>query len=139
MACGSCWAFSATAALEGAHAVKSGELLSFAEQQLVDCDLDNSNLGCDGGDVDVAFKYYYEHNAVLEANYPYTALDGVCTYSSVANTGINVIGYTAITRDSPDAMKAALALQPIKVSIRGSDTSFRTYTTGIYNNTACGY
>lgn len=45
--CGSCWAFSSTGALEGIHAIKSGTLLSFSEQQLVDCS--TANYGCGGG------------------------------------------------------------------------------------------
>merc|ERR1711935_1088486 len=45
--CGSCWAFSATAAIEGHHAIQQGQLLSLAEQQMVDCD--TSCYGCNGG------------------------------------------------------------------------------------------
>jgi C1A family cysteine protease len=53
--CGSCWAFSAVAAMESAHFLKTGNLVKLSEQQCVDCD--SSSSGCRGGLQSGCFEY----------------------------------------------------------------------------------
>lgn len=111
--CGSCWSFSATGALEGAHQIATGQLISLSEQQLVSCssNLMWGNLGCNGGNQSLAFRYAQVNPLVSEADYPYTSSQtltkGYCDYdTNKAVAGATT--YTYVTANDPDAMKAAL-------------------------------
>ena len=70
--CGSCWAFSAVAQMEGQHFVQTGELLKLSEQQCVDCDTDS--FGCKGGWEDNCMWYVFDNGGIsLETDYAYVA------------------------------------------------------------------
>ena len=138
--CGSCWAFSTTGSLEGAHQIATGELLSFSEQQLVDCAyFAYGNLGCNGGLQTYAYNYFEDgHDAELESVYPYTARKGSCQYDSGSATSVTVTGYENITPNSITQMKAALDQAPLAIAIEADKLCFQTYQSGVFNNTKCG-
>ncbi len=142
--CGSCWAFSTTGSLEGAHFVATGDLLSFSEQQLVDCAyVKYGNYGCNGGLQDNAYNYYEDgNNAELESVYPYTSgtslKKGDCAYKASSATAVTVSSYVDVTPSSPSQMKAALTQQPLAVAIEADKMVFQTYQSGVLTDSRCG-
>jgi C1A family cysteine protease len=143
--CGSCWSFSTTGALEGAYAIKTGKLVIFSEQQLVDCDtLGNGGRdhGCNGGLMDNAFSWIGKNNGLCtESDYPYvsgtTKTAGTCKSSCSNVAGSDVVKFVDVDSASDLAFSTAIAQQPVSVAIEADQREFQLYKSGVFTG-SCG-
>ncbi len=139
--CGSCWAFSATGALEGQHFIKTGKLISVSEQNLIDC-TENSkykNYGCNGGYMTTSFQYVKDNGGIdTEASYPYSARDGSKCHYNTTNIGATCTGYKQIpSKDEEALMQAVQTIGPVSVAVDALQPGFGTYKSGIYSSPNC--
>ena len=140
--CGSCWSFSTTGALEGAHQIKTGNLVSLSEQQFVDCDT-AQDQGCNGGLMDNAFEYAKTTPIMTEADYPYLARRTLLPWdkkcSDAKSKGVvSVTSYSDVTPKDSAQLKAAVAKGPVSVAIEADKMAFQGYTGGVITGSACG-
>jgi len=117
--CGSCWAFSATEAIESQWFLSKNALLSLAPQQIVDCDLNNGDEGCNGGDTPTAYQYVIKAGGMeLEQDYPYEADDGKCRFSaSKVAAKISSWTYITTTKNETEMMVKLAARGPLSICV----------------------
>jgi C1A family cysteine protease len=130
--CGSCWAFSATGAIEGWAVAKGGKsLTSLSEQMFVDCTRSVGNQGCNGGWPDKTINWASSHGVAGESAYPYKARDGSCqSFTPVFKFG--GVG----TGSGESTLAGQLGAQPVSVCVDASG-GFQSYHSGVFSG-PCG-
>jgi len=144
-ACGSCWAFCATAMIESyAQISEGGEVPILSAQQVTACTPNPLSCGgtggCMGSIAQLAYTYIQLFGHVTEDEWPYTAGNGVtgdCEYDYNGMTPtVGLTGYNMLPTNDQDAVMQHLAeVGPLAVSVYAS--GWGSYQGGIYDG--CDY
>jgi len=137
--CGSCWAFAAVGNIEGQDFIAHKTLQNFAEQQIVDCDVNGNDQGCSGGLPEGAFAYVQQQGGLmLTADYPYTATDSsdgdTCNFDQT-KVHVQLNGYN-FAPSTDEGVIATFLFQTGPLAIGINATPFQTYTSGIIDEDA---
>jgi len=126
--CGSCWAFSATGALESVYKITNGTQVILSEQQCVSCN--EWGDGCGGGNPISCYDLWYCYGAVSSACMPYYGSDAIPCTEDECDVQARISGYTYV-QPGEENWKTAILIQPVPISIYASNAMF-SYTGGCY-------
>ena len=125
-ACGSCWAFAATAVIEARYNLKFGVLNQLSEQYLLDCD-DKDN-GCNGGWPSKTFNWVKENGMQFRKDRPYKTRKELCS-SEDRNSAINIV--SSLNYCEGDCTEQGwfdiLNTGPAIIAIDGEDPAYQHY------------
>uniref|UniRef100_A0AC35TSM1 Pept_C1 domain-containing protein n=1 Tax=Rhabditophanes sp. KR3021 TaxID=114890 RepID=A0AC35TSM1_9BILA len=127
--CGDCWAESVVANIEGAWAKKTGDLLKFSVQEVVDCDV--VDMACNGGLPQQAYKEIIRIGGLeLEEKYPYEGRLKTCRWD-VKQKAAYINGSVLLPQDEEKMKIWLFKNNAISVGINANPLQF--YRHGIFH------
>lgn len=137
--CGSCYAFSAVAAMTSAFAIRTGKMVPLSEQQIVDCSISEGNQGCGGGWMEKVFLYTMHHGLHTSTDYKYIATEGNCDPPlSNSSETYKLLSYVALKAYDEEQLVRAIAFaNPVSIAIDADHPEFRFYQSGVLRIKNC--
>ena len=124
--------------MEGITQLKTGKLISLSEQELVDCDTNGEDQGCEGGLMDSAFEFIIGNGGLTtEANYAYKGVDGTCNKEKAGSSAAKIKNYEDVPANSEAALLKAVSHHPVSVAIDAGGSDFQFYSGGVFTG-QCG-
>ena len=118
--------------MEGITKLQTSKSISLSEQELVDCDIFGSNIGCEGGCMDDAFKFIIQNRGLnSEARYLYKGVEGHCNKKKESSRAARINDYENMPEFTEKALLKAVAHQPVSVAIDAGGSAFQFYEIGI--------
>jgi len=143
--CGSCWTFSTVVGVEGAWFMAGNDLLSLSEEEIVQCDDNKDDQGCQGGEMTLAYQYVMKNGGLnSERAYPYTSgggTDGHCNKIAEKKSVASIDGaYYISSRAQKDVnetyiMQALAQVGPLSIGINANH--LQTYVKGVLSPDLC--
>ena len=139
--CGSCWAFSTVANLEGLYYANKGVMKTFSEQMLVDCD--TSDSGCNGGLMEYAFTWLKKNGGIMtDTDYPYKGVKSTCRSDKTKYVDMTITGYKKLGSswstwsavDEDEVKEFLYETGPLAIALNADP--LQTYSSGILDVTS---
>jgi len=136
--CGSCWAFSTVANIEGQWALAGNSLTSLSEQNLVDCDHECTTYeneqacdsGCDGGLPVNAYSYVIKNGGIdTEKAYPYDGYDRTCRFKK-DSIGAKIFNWSFVSQNEDQIAAVLVSQGPLSVAVEADMWQF--YWGGVF-------
>ncbi|KAF0890528.1 hypothetical protein E2562_003743 [Oryza meyeriana var. granulata] len=141
--CGSCWSFSTSGALEGAHYLATGKMEVLSEQQMVDCDHEcdpseprSCDSGCNGGLMTTAFSYLMKSGGLQsEKDYPYAGRENTCKFDK-SKIVAQVKNFSVVSVNEDQIAANLVKHGPLAIGINA--VFMQTYIGGVSCPYICG-
>jgi cathepsin L len=138
--------------MEGAAAIATGQTWTdssgapddtkgqgFAEAHIVQCDKENQDDGCLGGDMASALNWTVHNGGVMaEDAYPYDPVGEKCEAPANFTKAVTITGFHDVTTLNATALLLALNRGPVSVAVDASCVEFQNYQSGVFDGGSCG-